>query len=308
MQSTLIANQSGQDEYVPMRTSSRWLIGAIRVLLLLLGVAAVAAAAVLDPVHEEARDGAIRYVCPMHPEVTANAKGSCPICRMALEPVPSADAKDAKNAKDAKGAARAIDPRAYENLRSHDVFDVARVRSLPADASEWRGAAWVTPDGAIVAVLYQDQVAALAPDETGSFVPSSAPKMRATVRRTKDAAAPWDPSMSRVRFELDRASKAPAGAPGLVGWIELSPRPRKVLTVPAPAVLRAPEGPYVLLVGEGFVLEKRPIAIGETFGKAGLTAVLSGLHIEDRVVARAAFFLDAERKESAMAEMHEVPR
>lgn len=38
--------------------------------------------------HQDARDG---YTCPMHPEVTAPAAGSCPKCGMALEPeIPAA--------------------------------------------------------------------------------------------------------------------------------------------------------------------------------------------------------------------------
>ena len=30
--------------------------------------------------------GAVKYVCPMHPKVTSNAPGKCPICGMALKP------------------------------------------------------------------------------------------------------------------------------------------------------------------------------------------------------------------------------
>jgi hypothetical protein len=30
---------------------------------------------------------AVKYVCPMHPKVTSNAPGKCPICGMALKRV-----------------------------------------------------------------------------------------------------------------------------------------------------------------------------------------------------------------------------
>jgi len=33
-----------------------------------------------------------RYTCPMHPQITSNGPGTCPICGMALEPmVPTLD-------------------------------------------------------------------------------------------------------------------------------------------------------------------------------------------------------------------------
>ena len=70
----------------------------------------------------------------------------------------------------------------------------------------------------------------------------------------------------------------------------------QVLAVPASAVLQSPEGPYVLgWSGHGYTFEKRPIEIGETFSKQGFAVVLSGLRASERVVARATFFLDADR-------------
>ena len=38
------------------------------------------------PAHAAAKDEAIEYTCPMHPEIVRTAPGFCPICGMALEP------------------------------------------------------------------------------------------------------------------------------------------------------------------------------------------------------------------------------
>ncbi|HEY3592476.1 MAG TPA: hypothetical protein VGL13_01325, partial [Polyangiaceae bacterium] len=82
-----------------------------------------------------------------------------------------------------------------------------------------------------------------------------------------------------------------------VGWVELSRKARDVLAVPASAVLQSPDGPYVLAwTGTGYQFEKRSIEIGETFTKYGFAVVLSGLRANERVVSKAAFFLDAERR------------
>jgi hypothetical protein len=84
--------------------------------------------------------------------------------------------------------------------------------------------------------------------------------------------------------------------------VELAPRPRQVLAVPASALLQSPEGPYVLAwTGVGFNFEKRPIEIGETFLKQGFAVVLSGLQVNERVVGRATFFLEADRRATSAA-------
>ena len=59
---------------------------------------------------------------------------------------------------------------------------------------------------------------------------------------------------------------------------------------------RQPEGPYVLAWAGGRRFEKRPVRIGETFTKQGFAVILSGLRPHDRVVSRAAFFVDADRR------------
>jgi len=298
--------------------ASRSLIVAFRVLLLLLAAGALVAAAVITVRDHTGGDSGTRYACPMHPDVRAAARGECPICGMALEPV----GHDAPMpSREAPGMA---DVAAVENVRKHNIIDFVRKRSLLFSDRELRGPAWVERDGTITAVFYRDQVAALRADEPGSFTLTQAPDTTVAVRRTADPEVRWDQSTSRLRFRPDAAPSNPSSLaaprdqscpeaprrgeralertptaglqPGQVGWLELAPRPRQVLTVPASAIVQSPEGPYVLASLGGFKLEKRPIEIGETFLKEGFAVVLSGLHVNERVVARATFFLDADRR------------
>ncbi|GEM_PF-4661454 len=48
---------------------------------------AAAEAVVENPVQTPAADPVGQWACPMHPEVTASAPGSCPTCGMDLQPV-----------------------------------------------------------------------------------------------------------------------------------------------------------------------------------------------------------------------------
>jgi hypothetical protein len=89
----------------------------------------------------------------------------------------------------------------------------------------------------------------------------------------------------------------PGPAAGRAGWLEVAPRARQVVGVAASAVLQSPDGPYVLAwSGHDYTFVKRPITIGETFLKQGFVAVLDGLEPNDRVIARATFFVDADRR------------
>jgi hypothetical protein len=186
---------------------------------------------------------------------------------------------------------------AVENVRTHKVMDFARSRSLLPNLRDLRGPAAVDPDGAITAVMYNDQIQALAADEAATFRPASAPDDARAVRRTGDAPVPWDGSTSRIRFRgVDAAGSAAPFPPGTAGWLEVPRKAREVLGVPASAILQSPEGPYVLTSPDGVGFEKRPIRIGETFLKQGFAAILDGLRPHDRVVARAAFFIDADRR------------
>jgi hypothetical protein len=267
---------------------------ALRALLLAFAAAALAAALVIGVRGHDA--GAAVYACPMHPEVRGRSPGECPICRMALERIgrPVVPAGRAS-------AAESADLAAVENVRRHNIVDFVRHKSLLVPSRELRGPASLAADGVVSALFYDDEIAALAEDETGTFTPTDDPEHGFAVVRVGGAPARWDRSTSKIQFRLapTGGSKRAATPPpaGQVGWVELEPRPRQVLAVPASAVLESPEGPYVLAwTGSGFNFEKRPIRIGETFLKQGVAVVLSGLRVNERVVGRATFFLEADRR------------
>jgi hypothetical protein len=269
------------------RGSAR-LVAGIRLALVMVAAGAAVAAAVVGA-GGGAREVTV-FVCPMHAEVRARAPASCPICGMALERVGARPAP-----------AAVVDTTAVENVRKHRTLDFVRKHALLPTIRELRGPAWVAADGAVVALLYDDQIAALAQDETASFAPSqdtpAAPAPPAVVvRRTGEPPESWDASTSRVRFRAGAKSPPRAGA---VGWLSIAPKARDVVGVPSPAVAQSPEGPYVLVADGAGGYVRRPIRIGETFLKQGFAVVLDGVREHERVAARATFFLDAERKLAA---------
>jgi len=283
-------------ERPPVSPSS---ILVLRVAVLLVAAGALVAAAIIGLGGSRGGETAALYACPMHPEVRGPAPGECPICRMALEPI-GRDPTAGRHT-DMPGVP---DITAVDNIRKHRIVDFVRSRSLLPPLRELRGPASVGDDGAITATFYNDQIQALNADEPGTLALARAPGTTFAVRRTGDAAEAWDGATSRIRFRPDtRDGKSLARAPaaGDVGWIELAPRARTVLTVAASALLQSPEGPYVLAWVGGGRFDKRPIAIGETFLKNGFAVVLDGLKLHDRVVSRAAFFLDADRRLGALA-------
>jgi hypothetical protein len=269
---------------------SRRFIVAARLALLLLGAGALTAAVLIAARGGGAADSGVYYACPMHLGVRDSAPGQCPICRMALE---SAGRDVAASAMRSAGR---LDTTAMENVRKHRIIDFVHQRTLLFDARELRAPAWVENDGTVAAVFYIDQIAALAADEPASFSPTQAPQARVAMRRTADPPVRWDQSTSRIRFRLDAARASVRLQPGQVGWVEAARKSRAVLAVPASAVLQSPEGPYVLAAVGNAKFEKRPIEIGETFQKQGFAVVLSGLRANDRVVSKATFFLDADRR------------
>jgi len=267
----------------------RVLAARLMLLVLALGALLVGWAIAL----RDGPDGGARYVCPMHPEVVSKEPSTCPICGMALEP------KDAKEAMQHGPGSMNDDVEAVENVRKHNVIDFVRRRSLLPHSREMRGQAWLEEDGTISAVFYKDQVDVMVADDPGTFSLARSPGVTIAVRRMPDPPEAWDDSTARVRFRPEKSSAVHAGD---VGWVELARRPRDVLAVPASAILQSPEGPYVLAwTGIGYQFEKRPIQIAETFTKYGYAVVLSGLRANERVVSRAAFFLDAERRLASRA-------
>ena len=245
---------------------------ALRLLILMV----VASAVVVGLVLASKRDGAAEigsYACPMHPEVTATAPGTCPICGMALTSIGVADNASSPGTPPEPGE-----------------ISLARRRLIHASV---RAPAWVDADGELVALLYNEELAALAADERGSFFPAAAPQVGTPVVRNGDAPSPWDTSTSIAHFRIG-AGTQPIH-PGEVGRLVLDPKPYEVLLVPAPAVLESAEGPYVLTgSADGGAYTKQQISIGKTVG--GFTAVQAGMQDEQRVVARDVFLLDAESR------------
>ena len=269
--------------------SSGALVVAGRLLLLLLAVAAVASAFVLSRGDDRAAasfGGA--YACPMHPEVTSAAPGECPVCRMALERV-SASRRGAEPA-DSSFPESANQP-------SYKLIASANRRAFPRTV---RAPAWIEPGGVVAAILYKDELAGLTAGEPGQFFRAAAPAAGVDVRRTAEPPVPWDASTSRVAFQL--APGAPALGVREVGWVQLAARSQELLAVPASAVLVSPEGPYVLVAApDGRSFTRRSLEIGQVL--AGFAVVVSGLREGERVVVGNVFFLNAERRLSAQAEV-----
>jgi hypothetical protein len=279
--------QRGRTEKPPVEeadgAASARLAAAARVLLLLLVTMAALFAFFLSrpPGHSSASLHP-RYVCPMHHQVRADAPGQCPICGMALEPL-------------VEGPALAATGEATPHL-PHGAVDVVRRRIF---SHQVQAPAWVEADGTVGALLYEDDVATLAPGEQGLFTPAATPGASAVVRWVGTPAVPWDASTSKLTFRA--TARAPALAPGTTGWVELPPRARPTLVIPAAAVLQSADGPFVLALparGTGFT--RRPVRVGKM--PYGLAMVLSGLEEDERIAVKTAFFLDAERRLTAGAD------
>ncbi len=255
--------------------------------LLLLSAAALALVAALAMVRERDRSDAqarssasARYVCPMHPQVTSPVPGECPICHMELERI-------------AGGA----EPEMVRTRTS--AIDVARDRIV---TQMIRAPAWAD-GGTVTATLHRDDLIGVEPGEQALFYASSAPGIGIPVRLSPDRPEAWGASTILARFRVEGT----APDQGETGWVQLSPRPRRLLVVPVSAVLYSGDGAYVLAAGpDGHTFTRRTVQVGRILDSgygAGLVddrtggiTVLAGLKEGERVVVGDTFFLDAERR------------
>lgn len=276
----------------PARVSSPVL--AIRVLLLLLAAVAAASAFWIGGFRDRApADSGARYACPMHPEVASAVPAQCPICGMDLERLASV----ASLATSGRAAGSlGIDSSTYLN------YDVMRRRGTGPDAP---APAWVGSDGVVYAILYNDELDGLSPEARGTFYQAGTATAGVAVRATPGAPERWDRSTSRLRFQLDESSALSSGkapSPGDVGRVRLIDKGRELPVIADSAILESADGPYVMVLSpDRRTLSKRPVQIGKVF--AGLAFVLSGLGSRDLVLTRSSFFVDAERRLRARAEI-----
>jgi len=220
------------------------------------------------------------FVCPMHPEVRSSSPGDCPICRMSLDRI--------ANTATTEPAALQLATVAKE-LRAFDA--VSRVKRFDT-SQEMRFHAWAESRDAGVVLVHTDEAKLLVPGEEGEFSPLSALGAVSTVRVGNEPPEPWDASTVRVRFHAAPGVTLPANG---TGSLKFTTRLRHDLVVREGAVLRSPEGPYVLVAtNDRHTLTKRRVEVGSiTYGYA---AIVSGLKEDEWVVALHTFALDTARR------------
>jgi hypothetical protein len=263
------------------------------------------------------------YSCPMHAEVTSSGPGECPLCKMALEriggnPDRSGPSREVAGQRPARTRRAPITREEIASSSSPlgatwlpETFP-APEPTQPSDGPALatprhrtfqdavRAPAWSDAPGRFAALLYRDELVGLKSGERAAFFRATAPRVPVEVELELDASPPklWDSSTATVHFVLSskKGAEARRDAPnvacrvGDVGFVELEPRARELLTIPESAVLRSSEGAYVLVASAGDSFVKRPVELGRS--RRAQAVVLSGLGETDRVVARNAFFLD----------------
>ena len=155
-----------------------------------------------------------------------------------------------------------------------------------------RFAAWAESRDEGVALVYKDQAKLLVPGEAGQFWSLSAPGPGIAVRLGNEPAEPWDGSTVRVHIHAAPGATLPANG---TGSVKFATREREDLVIREAAVLRSPEGPYVLVAtNDRHTLTKRRIEVGSIV--YGYASVISGLKEDESVVALHAFILDTARR------------
>jgi len=260
-----------------------------RIAVLLAVVAVTITAFSLGRRHRDETLSGAGYVCPMHPRVRSAAPGSCPICGMALEPWRAMSSEGPPTPGAGIGSAEAGTEARTPRILDYEIT-VVRRREI---AREGRAPAWVESPGVVVALLYDDEIAALSLAARVFFAPAAAPGAPVAVRRTDRPPRAWDETTWQVELRAD--GDAAALRAGDAGWLRLPGGAMAPLVVPDAAIVRAPEGPYVLVATEdGRMFNRRPVRVGRGF--FGVSAIVSGLYAGERVVVSNAFFLDAEQR------------
>jgi hypothetical protein len=255
-------------------------------------LATVAAAAVIlgfVSVHRRASSSGssqASYVCPMHPEVTSPTPGTCPICRMALEPKrpASGDATLGVAPTSLTVATVSTELRAFDALSRVKPFDTSL---------EMRAPAWLESEQIGVALFHRDQSRLIKAGEVALFLPASnGDSPGVTVHASDQPLERWDDATDLVRFRVDSGAGLSANE---TGWVKFATRIRRDLVVRASAVRESPQGPYVLVASNArHLLSRRAVEIGSRL--YDYAAVISGLKEGEYVVAKHAFALDVERR------------
>jgi len=201
---------------------------------------------------------------------------------MALEPMANAAGVDTEPA--------ALQLRTVaKELRAFDA--VSRVKRFET-SQEMRFPAWAAHHDTGFALVYSDQAKLLVAGESGQFWPLNEPGAGSTVRISGEPPEPWDGSTVRVRFHAAPGVSLPVNG---TGSVKFATRLRRDLVIREGAVLRSPEGPYVLVAtNERHTLTKRPVEIGSVV--YGYASVISGLKEDEWVVAKHTFALDTARR------------
>jgi hypothetical protein len=274
--------------------SSSTTIVVVRSALVALAAAAVVAGfALTRKAATQATARGITYACPMHPEVSSPTPGDCPICSMALEPGAAGGRGAAKSAGNPEPPSLTL-PRGIK-LAGFD--SVSRVKKFDS-SFDMRAWAFAESRDVGVALYPRDQAEILKPGEEGLFSPESGPRgpnpHGIKVHLAAQAPEPWDAATVLVRFRIDHRAGAEL-QPKEIGSVKFATRIRNGLVVRESAIIRSPEGPYVLLASEDRrTLTKRPVEIGSTLYE--YADVVGGVRENEYAVAQHAFVLDAERR------------